>query len=632
MAQGVTGKVLRVDLGTRETRVEELNDLFYRRYLGGAGFIAYYLLKEMAPGVDPLSPDNLLIFALGPMSGAPVPGASRNCIGAKSPLSGGIAKSEVGGFFGAELKKAGYDCLIVKGKASSPVYLWLHDGQVEIKDARNLWGKTVLETQDDLEKELGQRFVRTATIGQGGENLDAIACIMTDLRNAAGRGGLGAVMGSKNLKTVAVKARGVPQAANPEKLRDMAKWMNNNYMNVGAGASFHELGTGNIALMVGGNSIGNLPIRNWSDGDFPEAGKITAEAVRDQYRVAMEACPACQVRCKKVVELENESYKVDRRNGGPEYETLASFGSFLGIDDLAAVCRANELCSLYSLDVISTGGAIAFAMECFEKEILTPADTNGLDLRFGNADAMLKVIDMIAHREGIGDILADGSRKAAQRIGRGSEEYAMQVKGVEFGMHEPRLKQGLGLIYSVAANGADHVSGVHDTAFMQEGPAMAGARALGSLDPLPANDLSAAKVALAGNVHLRNLFSDSLVMCNFTPWTFNQHVELLGASTGWDYTTVEALKQGERVATMSRVFNLREGLTAADDHLPKRFFNPTPRGALKNTPINPDAMNQAIHMFYNKMGWDSETGVPTPEKLADLGISWVGDHLASFKS
>ncbi|MBI4311552.1 MAG: aldehyde ferredoxin oxidoreductase family protein [Chloroflexi bacterium] len=629
MAQGVTGKILRVHLGERRVWVDEPDDLFYRRYLGGAGIVAYYLLKEMKPGVAPLSPDNLLVFGLGPMTGAPVPGGSRNCIGAKSPLSGGMAKSEVGGFFGAELKKAGYDSLVVEGKAASPVYLWIHDGQVEIKDAHNLWGKTVVETQELIEAELGQRFVRTATIGQGGESMAAISCIMTDMRNAAGRGGLGAVMGSKNLKCVAVKARGVPKAADQEKLLSMAKWFNNNYMNIGAAGSFHELGTGNIALMVGGNSIGNLPVRNWGDGSFETVDKITADAVKEQYRVGMEACPACQVRCKKVVELENERFKVDRRGGGPEYETLASFGSFLGIDDLAAVCKANELCSLYSLDVISTGGSIAFAMECFEKEILTPADTGGIDLRFGNADAMLQVIDLIAHRKGIGDILADGSRKAAQRIGRGAEEYAMQVKGVEFGMHEPRLKQGLGLIYSVAMNGADHVVGIHDTAFTQEGAGMAGVRALGNLDPLPANDLSAAKVSMARNVHLKNLFTDSLAMCQFVPWTFNQHVELLQAMTGWDYTTVEAMKLGERVATMGRAFNIREGLTAADDHLPKRFFEPTPRGALKNTPINPEAMEQAIHTFYGMMGWDAETGVPTQEKLAELGISWVGQQMAA---
>ncbi len=623
MAQGVTGKVLHVDSTTRQTRIEEPNDLFYRRYLGGAGFVGYYLLKEMKPGIDPLSPDNLLIFAPGPITGSAVPGASRNCIGAKSPLSGGIAKSEVGGFFGYELKRAGYDCLIVEGKSPSPVYLWLHEGQIEFKDAGHLWGKTVLETQDIIEKDLAQRFVRTATIGQAGENMAAISCIMTDLRNAAGRGGLGAVMGSKNLKCVAVKGRTAPQAADSEKLLGMSRWMNTNYMNIGNAANMHDMGTGGKAGMIGGNAIGNLPVRNWSDGDFPDVGMITADEVKDKYRVGMEACPACQIRCKKMVELENEQYKVDRRNGGPEYETLAAFGSFMGINDLAAICRANDLCSLYSLDTISTGGVIAFAMECFEKEILTPADTGGLDLRFGNADAMLQVIDMIAHRQGIGDILADGSRKAAQRIGRGAEEYAMQVKGVEFGMHEPRLKQGLGLIYSVNAIGGDHMSGLHDTAFIQEGRGMETVRQLGSMDPLPANDLSPAKVAMMKNAHIWRMFSDSAVFCHFVPWTLNQQVELLRYLTGWDYTAVEALKAGERMATMARLFNLREGLTAEDDHLPKRFFSPTPRGALKNSAINPDSMNQAIHNFYGMMGWDKETGVPTEEKLAELGISWA---------
>ncbi|MEE8442480.1 MAG: aldehyde ferredoxin oxidoreductase family protein [Dehalococcoidia bacterium] len=630
MVQGLNNKILRVNLTDRRISVDEPDDLFYRRYLGGAGIAAYYLLKELKPGTDPLSPDNILVFGIGPLTGSAVPGGARCSIGTKSPLSGGLAKAETGGYFGYELKRAGFDTLIVEGKADSPVYLWIHDGEVEIRDAAPMWGKTVLETQDLIEAELGERLVRTATIGQGGENMAAIACVITDLRNAAGRGGTGAVMGSKNLKCVAVKGRKMPQPADPEKFREMARWMNQNCLGLG-GQSFHDLGTGTNAAMVGGNSIGNLPVRNWGDGSFDEVEKITADAVRDQYRVGMDACPGCQVRCKKVVELENEFYKVDPRNGGPEYETLASFGSFLGIDDLAAICRANELCSLYSLDTISLGGTIAFAMECFEKEILTTSDTDGLDLRFGNAEAMLKVIDLIAHREGIGDILADGSRKAAQRIGRGSEEYAMQVKGVEFGMHEPRVKQGLGLIYAVEAQGADHCAGLHDTMVTQEGRGMESVRALGNMDPLPADDLSDAKVAMQRSQHTNRMFLDSLVMCSFVPWTFNQLVELLRAMTGWDYTTVEALKLGERVATMARVFNLREGLTAADDQLPKRFFSPTPNGALKDSAIDPDEMNRAIHSFYGMMGWDPETGVPTPEKLAELGISWVAEELASVK-
>ena len=621
MVKGLANKILRVDLSDRRVWTEEQDEVFYRRYLGGAGIVTYYLLKELQPGTDPLSPGNILVFALGPVTGTPVPGASRLCVGAKSPLSGGMAKSEAGGFFGYELKRAGFDALVVQGKADRPVYLWIHNGDVEIRDASYLWGQTVLQTQDAIESELGEKRVRTASIGAAGERLAAISCVITDLRNAAGRGGLGAVMGSKNLKCIAVKGATVPQAAEPEKFRDLARWMNMNYMNHGNGASFHEFGTG--ADMSGFNAIGNLPVRNWNDRQFEDVAMITARALRDTYRVAMEGCPGCQIRCKKVVALESDSFKVDPRNGGPEYETLASFGSFMGINDLAAICRANELCSLYSLDTISLGGTIAFAMECFEKGILTREDTGGIELRFGNADAMLQVIELIAHRQGIGDILADGSRKAAQRIGRGAEAFAIQVKGVEFGMHDPRVKQGLGLIYAIAANGADHMSGAHDTSFTQEGRNMEAVRSLDSPTPLAANDLSTAKVDRVKNQHLAKNFGDSLVMCHFVPWTLRQQVDLIRALTGWDYTDFEALRQGERVATMARVFNLREGLTAADDQLPKRFFSPAPEGASKGTAVDPDAFNRAKRTFYILMGWDPATGVPMQEKLEELGIGWV---------
>ncbi len=621
MVTGLANKILRVDLSNRRVWTEEQNDVFYRRYLGGAGILGYYLLKELKPGVDALSPGNVLVFAPGPVTGTVMPGGSRLCVGAKSPLSGGIAKCEAGGFFGYELKRAGFDALVVQGKAEHPVYLWINNGQVEIRDASHLWGQTVLQTQDAIEAELGAKRVRTATIGPAGEKLAAISCVMTDLRSAAGRGGLGAVMGSKNLKCVAVKGKTAPRAAEPEKYRDLARWMNTNYMNFPVAARFHTLGTG--ADMVGGNAIGNLPALNWSGGQFDDVAKIDAAALRDSYRVAMEACPGCQIRCKKLVELENASYKVDRRNGGPEYETLAAFGSLLGINDLAAICRANELCSLNSLDTISLGSTIAFAMECFEKGILTRADTDGIELRFGDADAMLKLIELIVQRQGIGDILADGSRKAAQRIGRGAAELSMQVKGVEFGMHDPRLKQGLGLLYAVAAQGADHMTGMHDTLFAQEGRGMEVARGLDSLDPLPTDDLSTAKVDRAKNQHLLRNFSDSMVTCHFVPWTLRQQVEMLRTLTGWDYTDFEAIRQGERVATMGRVFNLREGLTAADDQLPQRFFSPTPRGALKGTAIDPESMARAKRTFYILMGWDPITGVPTQEKLEELGIAWA---------
>ena len=516
MVEGIAGKILRINLSDGSVSIDEPEESFYRKYLGGAGFVAYYLLKEVQPGIDPLSPDNKLVFALGPVTGTAMPGGSRVCIGAKSPLSGGIGKSEVGGFWPYELKCAGYDALIVEGKAESPVYIWIHNDKVEIRDATPYWGKDIMEAHDAIEAEIGERLVRTAMIGPGGENQAHIACVITDLRNAAGRGGMGAVMGSKNLKAVAVKGNQNPQAANRTKFLELARWMNNNYMDVG-GQGFHEFGTGEHGMMTSGNEVGNLPVRNWSDGYFEGVEKITATTVKDTVRVGMEACASCQVRCKKVVELENERFKVDRRGGGPEYETLASFGSFCGIDDLDAICKANEMCNFYSLDTISAGATIAFAMECFEKEILSFEDTGGLDLRFGNADAMLEVLELMARREGIGDILADGTRKAAERIGRGAEEFAMHVKGVELGMHEPRFKQGLGVSYAVNAIGGDHMSTAHDPTYSQEGPPMDKARSLGVPDPLRVDDLSPAKVSAVRLHHLWRTFGDSGVICSFVP-------------------------------------------------------------------------------------------------------------------
>ena len=620
MVQGLANKILRVDLTQGRIWTEAPDEAFYRRYLGGAGVVAWYLLHEMPPGTPALAPENILVFATGPLTGTALPGGSRLCVGAKSPLSGGIAKCEAGGFFGYELKRAGFDALVVQGRAAAPVYLWIKDGAVEIRDAGALWGRTVLQTQDAVEAELGERRVRIAAIGSAGEKLAAIACVMTDVRNAAGRGGLGAVMGSKNLKCVAVKGSTMPQPADRERFRDLARWMNSNFEGRGNATAFHELGTG--ADMAGGHAIGNLPVRNWSDGQFDDVALITAQAVRDTYRVAMEGCPGCQIRCKKVVALETAAYRVDPRNGGPEYETLAAFGSFVGVSDLAAICRANELCSLHSLDTISLGGTIAFAMECFERGILTSADTGGIELRFGNAEAMLRTIELIARREGFGDVLADGSRQAARRIGRGAEQFAMQVKGVEFGMHEPRLKQGLGLLYAVAPNGADHMAGAHDTSFMNEGRGMESMRSLDSPLPLPPADLSVAKVDRARSQHLWRNFSDSLVTCHFVPWTLRQQVDLVRALTGWDYTDFEAMRQGERVAAMSRVFNLREGLTAADDQLPARFFEPKPRGGLQDTAIDPAAMDNARRTFYALMGWDELGGVPGRARLEALGLEW----------
>ena len=374
------------------------------------------------------------------------------------------------------------------------------------------------------------------------------------------------------------------------------------------------------------NEVGNVPTNNFAEGYFDGTSKISPKTIAETVRVGMDGCAACPVRCKKIVEFD-EPYKVDGRNGGPEYESLGALGACCGVDDLKAVCKANELCNLYSLDTISTGVTISFAMECFENEILTLQDTGGVELRFGNAEAMLQMVEMIARREGIGDLLAEGARMAAQKIGKGADEFAMHVKGLEIPMHEPRLKQGMGIIYSAEATGADHQAGFQDPMFVEETPGFEHLRGAGAVQPVPVNDLSPAKVANAKAAHTYALFQDSVGCCQFVPWTMSQQVEIVRAATGWEYTVHEAMKQGERVTTLGRVFNIREGITAEQDQLPKRFFSGTNRGPLKDVGIDADAMQRAVKTFYTMMGWDGESGVPMREKLEELGVAWVADYL-----
>jgi len=624
MPAGYNSRVVRVNLSNNSILVEALDELFCRRYLGGAGFVSYYLLRELRRGTGPLSPENKLIFALGPVSGVPLPGSGRNCVGAKSPLTGSFGKSEVGGFWGAELKRAGYDAIIIEGKAETPVYLWIHDGEASIRDGSHLWGKSTKETQQAIRAELGDSLTRVATIGLGGENLVSYACIANDLRNFAGRGGMGAVMGSKNLKAIAVRGHKMPRVAKPERLREFRQWVLDNMQLVD---QFHRLGTG--AVMKNFEANGNLPIRNFRDGIFPEAKMISAQAIKDSIRIKMEGCFACPVRCKKVVKF-GEPYPVDPDYGGPEYETLAALGSNCGIGNLKAIAKGNELCSAYSLDTISVGGVIAFAMECFESGLLTTKDTGGIELRFGNAEAMLKIIDLIARREGIGDLLASGTAQVAQRIGGGAEDFAIQVKGLEAGMHEPRLKAGLGLGFAVNPHGADHCANLHDTLFKAEGRELDGVKPLGILEPLSVSELGPRKVSLFRYTQQNRIIFDSLVLCQFLPYDYEQVAGILSAVTGWKTNVVEILKIAERMLTLARIFNMREGFTAADDRLPKRFFQPKSSGALVNSSIDPSQLEGAKHYYYALMGWDEETGIPSLEKLEELDITWAIPEIESL--
>ncbi|HET6478269.1 MAG TPA: aldehyde ferredoxin oxidoreductase family protein, partial [Dehalococcoidales bacterium] len=561
---GYTGKTLRVDLNNLRVREEKTDEELCDKYLGGAGFISHYLWKELEPKTDPLGPDNKLIFATGPLTGLPFPGSGRNGIGAKSPLTDGVAKSEVGGVWGAELKRAGVDGIIIEGKSDKPVYLWIQDGKADLRDAAHIWGRNTKETQQQITGELGDDLIRVASIGPAGENLVKYACVMNGLFDAAGRGGVGAVMGAKNLKAIAVRGHHAPKAVDGKPAKELAKWLKANWELM---RNFWEYGTG--GGMDGFEAIGNLPVRNFRDGLFPTVKKIDAPAVMNNIGIKMDACFACPVRCKKVVKVDSP-YKVDPDYGGPEYETLASIGSNCGIDNLEAIAKGNELCNAYSLDTISTGEVIAFAMECFENGLLSSQDTGGIDLRFGNEQAMLQLIEMIARREGIGDLLAEGVTRAARQIGGGAEQFAIAVKGLEPGMHDPRAKPGIGIGFMVNPHGADHCFNLHDHMYASENNwRVKEAAEMGITGPLPVEDISTKKVRLFQHVQRRLTILDSLVVCQFLPYNLTQLTELLNTATGWSVDVSDLFSIADRTLTTFRLFNLREGFSASDDVLPQ---------------------------------------------------------------
>ncbi len=620
MEECFIGKILRVNLNTEKISSETLEETFYRRHFGGRGLISYILLNELEPQTDPLGPKNKLIFALGPVSGAPFSGSGRNSVGAKSPLTGAYGEAEAGGYWGAELKRAGYDAIIVEGKASSPVYLWIHDENVELRDASRIWGLEIRKAMETIRNDLDDKTVKVAQIGPGGERLVRYACVINDMNHAAGRCGMGAVMGSKNLKAVAVKGSIKVPVRKPKRLKKIANWMAQNVERVAN--ILHTYGTG--AEMDVALEVGNLPIRNFRDGDFPEVDLISAETLKDTVGVRMGTCYACAVACKKEVKA-TEPWSVDPEYGGPEYETLASFGSNCGVSDLKAVCKANELCQRYSLDTISTGCSISFAMECFEHGLLTKKDTGGIDLNFGNAESMVKMVEMIGEKYGLGILLAEGTKRAAEQIGKGAEEFAVQVKGEEVPMHDPRLKRGEALGYAVSPTGADHVHNIHDTFLYPKLPNSY--YSLGILETVPVEDFGPKKVRLYKYVSEWRTLNNFLVTCLFPPWSILQKVEIVRSVTGWNTTTFELMKVVERGNTLARIFNLREGFTEKDDWLPPRFFKPRKSGSLNKTAVNPEDLQKAKLIYYDMMGW-TEKGIPKKSALDDLDIGWAANKIS----
>ena len=619
MSYGYNGKILRVDLSSGAISVDEPDEGFYRHYVGGRGLVSYFLLRELASGIEPLGPENKLVFANGALTGVPVAGSGRNSVGAKSPLTGGYGDAEVGGYWGAELKLAGYDAIIVEGESERPVYLWIEDGKAEIKDARHLWGKTTGECEKLIRKELGDRGIRVAQIGIAGENQVRYACVINDISHAAGRTGMGAVMGSKKLKAIAVRGHQKVALSDARAVNSLARQFRD-WLKINSSAvNLSENGTAGGLMAL--NTASGLPTRNFQEGVFEGAEKISGEAINENILVGRRGCYACPVRCKPEVATK-KPYNVDPTYGGPEYETLAALGSNCGIDNLEAIAKGSELCNAYGLDTISTGACIAFAMECFEQGILTEQDTDGLKLNFGNAEAMLKLVEMIARGEGIGMVLAHGVARAAVAFGNGAEEFAMHVKGQEIPMHEPRYKQALGVGYTISPTGADHCHNIHDTAYTDRIPG--DLRTLGVFQPLPSQELSAAKVRMLVYGSNWQHVLNCLVFCQFVPLRPGQIIDLVRGVTGWDTNIWELMKVGERCIAMARAFNIREGMGRSEDHLPRRFFIPFTSGPLEGISLDDGEMYRAIDTYYAMVGWDGD-GAPTLAKLQELGIEWVAD-------
>lgn len=630
MSSEFTGRILHVDLTTGSVEIENPPESFYRTYLGGSAMGLYYILRDVPAGTDGLDPANVLTMMDSLLTGAPIAGQSRMTISARSPLTDGIGDSQGGGFFPAELRFAGFTGIVIKGRSPEPVYLWVHDGEAELRPAGHLWGKTTSATTDLLKEELGDPKVEVAAIGPSGEKLARLAAIMSMGNRANGRTGMGAVMGSKNLKAVVVRGtnRKVPMA-DVKALGKLAKWGAAEITNNGDVLDLRINGTEGV--LEGQNAAGGLPTFNYGAGQFDGYEAIGGTTMTATILKNRETCYSCAVRCKRAVETEWEGRPVEERHGGPEYETAATFGSYCGIDDLHAISLANKICNENGLDTIGTGATIAWTMDCFTHGVLTEAEI-GFPAPFGDAKAMIRLLEMLVARQGIGDVLANGSRRAADLLGKG-QELLIAVKGAEAPAHMPQAKRSLGVIYAVNPFGADHQSSEHDGS-IEEGAsdlAMERQALLGFTEKVPYDSLGAEKVRYALRTQQLYSFLDTADLCQFVwgpAWSLfgpQDMIDAVRAVTGWaDFDIDELMEIGERRLNMLRAFNAREGIDRKQDKLPAKFFTPlTGTGPTKGVALDTAVIEGALDEYYRLAGWDGETGNPTPETLARLGLDWV---------
>jgi len=606
---GYAGQILRVNLTTGALSIEPLREDWARDFVGGVGYSARQLYQEIPPKADPLGPENRLMFMTGPVCGTLIPSGSRGSVCAKSPLTGSFFHSIFGGYWAAELKFAGYDGVIVEGQADRPLYLWIDDDRVELRDATHLWGKDTLTTQAMIREELGDDEVQVATIGEAGEKGTPYGMILVGIR-AAGRGGMGAVMGSKRLKAVAVRGTGSVKVPNMLQVYNTSLKLNEILAGNAGVKGLLEYGTARNTGPL--NAAGILPTRNWQTEVFAGVEGVTGEAMKEQVVKANRACFGCTINCTKYSVVPSGPYK--SVINGPDYEAVFGFGSMCEVDDIKAICKADEICDHYGLDLMSTSCTIAWAMECYEKGIITKEDTGGIDLRFGNAEAMLAMAEKIGKREGLGAILAKGTREASRIIGKGSERFAVHVKGLELAGHTPRPFASAAVGYATGPRGGSH----HD--------ARTTAEKMGLSDRKVLDD----KAALAAEVNHFLIFNDSVILCHLaeTVWgpigVTENAVEALNAVTGWNLDVEEGRKIAERQWNMIRCFSAREGFTRKDDQLPPRITeDPIPEGPMKGAVMPRETLERLKNDYYSYRGWDLETGNPTREKLLELGLEFA---------
>jgi aldehyde:ferredoxin oxidoreductase len=606
---GYMGKLLRVDLSGGRIWEEPLNEEYARLFVGGSGLAARYLLDMVGPETDPLGPENPLILMTGPLVGTAMPSAGRLSVCALSPLTRIWGESNTGGFVGPELRFAGYDGIIVTGRADRPVWLSIVEGEARLHDAADLWGLDSYATQERVRELLGEPKARVLCIGPAGERGVKMAAVMNDHGRAAGRTGMGAVMGSKNLKAVALRGTAQVPLADPEGFKETVREVNAATSEDMAAEALRLAGTASyvdMALM-----FGDLPIRNWRLGEWEEASNLSGVLLTDQYLNRQMACYRCPIACGR--ETRAPRYGLEKVDG-PEYETIGALGSMLMIADLEAVIYAGHLCNVYGMDTISVGCTIALACELAERGILTPADTGGLELRFGDAETVHRLISMMARREGFGDVLAEGSAALAERFG--VPDRAVVVNRLEVPMHDPRAFVGMAVTYALSPRGACHMEGDMYGVDTGQGPAV-------ELGILPGDRLEMTEEKgriAARNQAWRNLYN-AMILCQFQNPGVERVLAALNGATGWGWAPEDLLEAGKRIVTLKRVLNMRRGLTRADDRLPAPLLEPLEAGGAAG--VVPD-LEVLLAGAYAEYGWDPQTGAPTEAARAAAGLSGLG--------